>query len=138
MAEVDCGGCTPGTGALFDLSVRPLDGTGFPWLVKESVTVAGDVDFAGLTLPLPIIERGLVDVPQGSAAEPVPVAGALIRAYVVRDDKGNYVEDPDSLPSCTTAPSGAPGPCNRSVIQIAETRAASDGTFQLALPSALN
>lgn len=137
LAEVDCGGCTPGTGALFDLSVRPPDGSGFPWFVDPGVTVSSDIDFKTLAIPLPIIQRGVVEVLQGTTAEPVSVPGALIRAYVLRDNLGAVVDSPGTLPSCTSAGVTGGARCIRSALQVAETRADGDGTFMLVVPASL-
>ena len=68
-------------------------------------------------MPLPVSYEGHVFVPDS-----VVVPGALIRAYVFLDDQGY-----------TQKRSGA-----KSVLQIAETRASDDGSFNLLLPSHLN
>ncbi len=137
LAEVDCGGCTSGTGALFDLSVRPPDGSGFPWFVDPGVTVSADIDFKTLAIPLPIIQRGVVEVLQGTTAEPVSVPGALIRAYVLRDNLGAVVDSPGTLSSCTSPGATSAARCIRSALQVAETRADGDGTFMLVVPASL-
>jgi len=108
----------PGT---FDFSSRPADGTGFAWLVRPNVEVqSGLHDLGEMTLPLPVIYQGQVTVPGGGA--PVVVPGALVRAYLYLDAAG-YTEDR----------AGA-----SAVVQVAETRAANDGSFQLFLPAHLN
>jgi len=139
LEEVDCGGCTPGNGASFDLSLRPQDGSGLPWGVRPGVRVASAVDVGALRLPLPIVERGVVEIP--TEKDPVLVGNALIRAYVLRDDRGEPVLDPEGLPNCATSggtTSLAKQPhCVRSALQVAETRGAQDGTFELVLPSDL-
>jgi hypothetical protein len=135
---VDCGGCTPGTGATFDVSVRPQDGSGLPWMLKTGVTVSAPVDLGLLRVPLPVIERGAVQILVGPSDPPVSVGGALIRAYVIRDASGDPVIDPEGLPDCSTSGGTSAGKvsrCIRSVLQVAETRAADDGTFDLVLPS---
>jgi hypothetical protein len=108
----------PGT---FDFSVRPPDGTDFAWLVRPNVEVQSGVhDLGEMTLPLPVVYQGTVTVPGGMT--PAPVPGSLIRAYIYLNTSG-YTEKRDGA---------------KAVVQIAETRAGSDGTFQLFLPSHLN
>jgi hypothetical protein len=140
MTEVDCGGCGKGPPAYFDMSVRTLDGSRFPWLVRTGVAVESDLNLGPLALPLPIVQQGVVDIPNGPAEKPIPVAGALITAYVMRNDLGAYVQDPNGLKSCTSVGSGPMQPdvrCIRSVLQVAETRSTNDGSFELVLPSTI-
>jgi hypothetical protein len=138
MTEVDCGGCTPESGALFDLTVRPPDGSRLPWLVKPAVTVGAPVDFPELDVPLPILHRGKIEVPQGPSEPAVPVPGALIRAYILRDNLGGYISDPTGLPTCSAGASASSTRCIRSVLQVAETRAGDDATFELVLPASID
>jgi hypothetical protein len=140
MTEVDCGGCGQGAPAYFDMSVRTLDGSRFPWFVRTGVAVESDLDLGQLSLPLPIVQQGVVDIPNGPAEKPTPVAGALVTAYVLRNDLGAYVQDPAGLKSCTSVGSGPREPgtrCIRSVLQIGETRAGNDGSFELVLPASV-
>jgi hypothetical protein len=140
MTEVDCGGCGQGPPAYFDMSVRTLDGSRFPWSVRTGVAVESDLDLGPLALPLPIVQQGVVDIPNGPTEKPTPVAGALITAYVIRNDLGAYVQDPSGLKSCRSVESGPQQPgvrCIRSVVQVAEARAANDGSFELVLPSSI-
>jgi hypothetical protein len=149
LKDVDCGSCAKPSdggqgqfigGASFDLSARPPDGSRFPWLIRSGVFVSTDVALGQLTLPLPIVHRGVVQIPQPDS-EPLSVPSALIRAYVMRDDTGAVIRSPGGLASCASSSStGSTGPaarCIRSVLQVAETRAANDGTFELVLPSEL-
>lgn len=140
MSEVDCGGCGHGAPAYFDISVRTLDGSRFPWFVRTGVAVESDLDLGRLSLPLPIVQQGVVDIPNGPAEKPTPVAGALVTAYVLRNDLGAYVQDPTGLKSCTSVGSGPREPgvrCIRSVLQVGETRSGNDGSFELVLPSSI-
>jgi hypothetical protein len=139
MTEVDCGGCGAGAPAYFDFSARTQDGSRFPWLVRTGVAVESDLDMGQLALPLPIVQQGVVDIPNGPAEKPTPVAGALITAYVLRNDLGAYVQDPTGIKSCTSVESKPqPGArCIRAVLQVAETSAANDGSFELVLPSSI-
>lgn len=140
MTEVDCGGCGNGPPAYFDISFRSQDGSRFPWLIDTGVAVESDVDLGQLPLSLPIVQQGVVDIPNGPAAPPTLVPGALVQAYVIRDDLGAYVDDPTGMKTCTSVRAGpqqASVRCIRSVLQIGETRAGNDGSFELVLPSSI-
>ncbi len=103
---------------VYDLSIRAEEGTNFAWMVRPNMTVSDPIhDLGDLSVPLPVSYEGHVFVP-----DDVVVPGALIRAYVFLDDQGY-----------TQKRSGA-----KSVLQIAETRAGDDGSFNLLLPSHLN
>lgn len=105
----------PGT---YDLSIRPEDDTNFAWMVRPNITVSDPIhDLGELSLPLPVAYDGHVQVPGD-----VVVPDALIRAYVYLSDSGYTPKPADA----------------KSVLQIAETRAQSDGSFTLLLPSHLN
>jgi hypothetical protein len=139
LSEVDCGGCTASDGAIFDISVRPPEGTGLPWLTRAGVSVWDHVDLGSLELTLPVVHRGKVQVPI-ERAPTVSVPGALIRAYVIRDAHGAPILAPEGLPSCAAGQATAgsePPRCIRSVLQVAQTRAKDDGTYELVLPSQL-
>lgn len=112
----------PGT---FDFTVRADDRAGYAWLVRPNVTVQTAAhDLSALTLSLPVAFQGSVSVPGVEAGEAVrvPVPGALVRAFVYLNEDG-YTSDPKAA---------------KSVLQVAETRAHADGSFDLLLPSRLN
>jgi hypothetical protein len=107
---------------MFDMSVRTPDDAGFAWLVRPQVRISEQWhDLGSITLPLPVVYRGTV-----TAAETGLVPGALIRAYVYVDSSGNV------LNFNTTTDMHL-----KSVLQVAETRARDDGTFELRLPARL-
>jgi hypothetical protein len=144
LQDVDCGSCSnaaegglPLGGASFDLTVRPPDGSRLPWLIRPGVYVSTSVVLPTLPLSLPIVHRGVVQIPQKGSAP--PVARALIQAYVMRDDRGDVIKNPAGLASCssslTTLSAKSAVRCIRSVLQVAATQAAEDGTFELVLPS---
>ncbi len=114
----------PGT---YDVSVQPADGTGFAWLVRPNIGVTtGIMDMGQLAIPLPVAYSGHVTVAghaDPASQQDVVIPGALVRAYVYMDKSQAYAADPANAAS---------------VLQIAETRADSDGAFQLLLPSHLN
>lgn len=108
----------PGT---FDITVRPNSDTGYPWLVMPNVPVTSITAGLGtLSMPLPVSYRGTVTVPGADGSKPVP--SAVVRAYI-------YLKGDDYTPDATNADS---------VLQIAETTAATNGAFSLLIPAELN
>jgi hypothetical protein len=111
----------------FDVSVRPLAATGFGWLVVPGVEVgttpesSAGANLGTRGLPLPVVYTGTVTEP-GSMAMPDPVPGALIRAYVFTT-LGAYTADASKADS---------------LVQVAETRAGTEGEFTLLIPASLN
>lgn len=138
FAEVDCGACAPGNGALLDLTASSPDGSRLPWLVHPSVSVeVGRTDLGGLRVSLPVAQWGVVQIPLPQA-EPLTVPRALIRAYLLRDQYGDTVADPGSTPTCSFTTGAWTTPCIRSVLQVGEARTLEDGSFELLLPSDLD
>jgi hypothetical protein len=108
----------PGT---FDITVRPNTDTGFPWLVMPNFPVTSiSAGLGRLGTPLPVSYRGTVTVP--GADGPTPVPSAVVRAYI-------YLKGSDYTADSENADS---------VLQIAETRAGTDGAFNLLVPAELN
>jgi hypothetical protein len=108
----------PGT---FDISVRPNADTGFPWLVMPNVEVTSVTSGLGrLDMPLPVSYRGTVTM--AGTEVPTSVPSALVRAYIYLDGS-EYTADIEKADS---------------VLQIAETRAATDGSFNVLIPATLN
>lgn len=138
LPEVDCGACVAGSGAAFDLTASPPDGSRLPWLVHPSVNVdVGRVDLGSRKASLPVVQWGTVQILQAAAA---PIPRALIQAYLMRDQNGNPVTEVNA-PSCS-APGVTIGSqnaqCVRSVLQIGEARGGEDGSFELILPSSFD
>jgi hypothetical protein len=110
----------PGT---FDVTVRPLASTGFGWQLFPSVTVdilGAGPNLGGKTIPAPVAYSGTVTTP---GADPKPtVPNALLRAYVYLS-QGRYVDDSSKADS---------------VLQVAETRAKNDGSFEILIPTTVN
>jgi hypothetical protein len=107
---------------LFDMSVRTPDDAGFAWFVRPRVQIAEQSrDLGSITLPLPVVYRGRL-----TAVETGLVPGALIRAYVYVDSNGNVLN-----------PNTGTDMSPKSVLQVAETRADDDGSFELRLPARL-
>jgi hypothetical protein len=143
---LDCGECTAESGALFDIAVKPPVESRRAWGLKPGITVISGEQTAGVVdLPLPVIYRGTIEVrPPSSDGVAVPgvKVRALVRAYVLRDEKGAAITDPAGMPSCTmVAASGAGASssrCIRSVLQVAETTSDDQGLFELVLPSRID
>jgi len=90
-----------------DLTVRPTDQSGFPWLVRPRVQVgvATGVQFNELTLPNPAVLRGTVTDPYGAPTpnvvvngwRPVQNEGGTAPTTVIQigstttDEKGHYI-----------------------------------------------
>jgi hypothetical protein len=132
--EADCALCQQSEGAIFDFLVRPADGSGFSWGIRSGVVIQGDTELGSIAVPLPTVHRGRVQLPQADA--PVPIGGALIRAYAFRLSDGSVTSDAD-LPACNAGELEPSSDCIRSVLQVAETRAAADGTFSLFVPASV-
>ncbi len=109
---------------IFDVSVRAPEGSGFAWYVASHVYVeaAKEKDLGTPFLPLPVPYSGRVLVPINQMSS-VPIAEALLRAYVYLDENNAYTGDPTRAAS---------------VVQIGETRADADGNFELLIPANLN
>ena len=80
LPELDCGDCKGGNGALFDLSVRPVDGTGVPWASMLGINVlhVANPDHLAVVASLPVVERGVVEIPSSKLGPATPVPNALI------------------------------------------------------------
>jgi hypothetical protein len=112
----------PGT---FDVSVRPLEESGFSWLVVPGVAVqpaSAGANLMSRALPLPVVYRGTVTLPGAAGAPKSAVPGALIRAFVYTS-AGQYTSDPAKADAA---------------VQVAETRAGTDGEYRLLIPATLN
>jgi hypothetical protein len=143
LSGVDCGGCDKQVGgASFDVVVQPADGTQVPWLVWPQVTVVENRALPLLRATLPIIQRGKVVLPSAMTEAPTALPGTLIRAYLIRDASGAPIlDDPTGLPSCSSGTYTGDGNttrCIRSALQVAETRADSDGNYELVLPASVD
>jgi hypothetical protein len=103
---------------IYDMSIRPPEGTGWPWLVLPTTEVPGPA-LGALIQPLPVHYRGSVRV--GPEQEPVP--RALVRAFVFIDAEGNVSASP--LHAAW-------------VLAVGETRTDESGRFNLLLPSGLS
>lgn len=103
-----------------DLSVRPSDGSGYPWLVRSRITVqamSGSDVFAldDLRVSFPAMLIGTIRDPSA-----VPIPGTVIKAW---------------LPVKSTNEGGGQ---TGTVIQIAETISRSDGTYLLPLAPSIS
>jgi len=105
----------PGT---FDISVQASESLGFGWFVRAGVQV-GDkpLDLGHANPPVPSVLTGTATLDDSTK-----LSAAAIRAYVYLDKDQAYTRDPKQAVS---------------VIEVAQTRAADDGTFRLLLPSSI-
>lgn len=98
-----------------DLTVRPGEQSGYPWLVRPRVQVDAEsgVQFGELKLPNPAVLRGIVRDPSGMPASNVVVGGWL------------PVQNADRTRPTT-------------VIQIGSTTTDEDGRYTLILPASIS
>ena len=102
-------------GGYSDFSVRPIEGSGFPWLVRPRIfpQIADDVfDLDALQLSAPVSLAGAVIDPTQQ-----PVSGASIYAWVPVHE------------------ANAAGGLTGTVIKIAETTTDEQGRYELILPA---
>ena len=126
----------PTDSGTFDVSLRPPDG--LPWIVTPGVAIgakptpgvaisAKPTAIHRWTMPLPVSWSGRLRVPQASSADASNLSDlprAVLRVFVLLDKT-----DPGHATQATSDAS--------SIVQIAETRAGSDGSFDLVLPDQL-
>jgi hypothetical protein len=108
---------------VFDLSLRPEDSSGFPWLVRAQITVqartepaAPPDDLGTLSLSCPVLLGGQIRAGDGSL-----LPGAVIRAW---------------LP--VPADPGDSGQSRPTVIQIARALSDANGSYALYLPASIS
>ncbi|AKT36680.1 carboxypeptidase-like regulatory domain-containing protein [Chondromyces crocatus] len=102
-----------------DFSTQPVDGSGYPWLVRPRLLVAGaeiaeTVSLGSLTVPYPVFLQGVIRDTRGGR-----LPHSVVRAWLPVGD-----------PLAKDGPAG--------VIQIGETLALGDGTYTLPLPPSLS
>jgi hypothetical protein len=106
---------------VFDLSLRPEDSSGYPWLVRARVTIQPSTeptvaDLGALSLSNPVLLQGQVRSSGGGA-----LPGAVVRAWL-------------PVPA---DPSGSAG-ARPTVIQIARAMSDGSGGYQLYLPASIS
>lgn len=97
---------------LFNVSVRPAEDSGYPWIVIQNFDSTGDL--GQVSMSYPVVYRGRIM--SGGA----PLEGALIRAYVYTAS-GKPVDADEAS----------------TLLLVAETRSGARGDYQLLLPSSL-
>jgi hypothetical protein len=105
---------------VLDVSLRPSSGSNLPWLVRPRVTIQPSAepqkaDLGLLAISNPVVLRGQV---RSAAGHVLP--GAQIRAWL-------------TLPSTSDG-----GDARPTAIQIAETTAGGNGSYQLLLPASIS
>jgi hypothetical protein len=104
---------------VFDMTLQPAEGSGYPWLARPRITVQpnddpGKLAFGALALSNPVVLRGRVTAPGPNGA--TPVAGAFLRAWLPPPSP----EDRGDRPT---------------VIQIGEAISDANGNYTLLVPS---
>jgi hypothetical protein len=95
---------------LYDLTIRPVDGTRFPWVVSQAQTIPAPTPFA-ITLPAPAPLTLTLHDPNEN-----PIVDALVRAY--------------AFPPCSMPP------CFAAARQIGEAFTDATGSLQMLLAPA--
>jgi hypothetical protein len=95
---------------LYDLTIRPVDGTRFPWVVSQAQTIPAPNPFA-ITVPAPAPLTLTIHDPND-----LPIVEALVRAY--------------AFPPCSMPP------CFAAARQIGEAFTDATGSFQMLLAPA--
>ncbi|MGE5787414.1 MAG: hypothetical protein ACM3ZE_22660 [Myxococcales bacterium] len=112
---------------LYDIIVRPAQGSGYPWAVRAGtkITKAGEVYWLNeIEVRNPVTYSGTVTVPGQSTSSPrVPMPGALLRFYVLFDESDQLAD---------------PGEPAVSAVEIGQTRTDTNGAYRLLLPDRLN
>lgn len=116
----------PTDSGTFDVSLRPPDG--LPWMVTPGVAVgSAPTAIQRWTMPLPVSWSGRLRVPLATSADSSNLSDlprAVLRVFVLLDK---------TVPGQVTQATKDAA----SIVQIAETRAGSDGSFNLVLPDQL-
>lgn len=145
---LDCGRCEDGTGARFDLTVRPDPQTGLSWLVMTSIDLSALQGTEPLELPMPMpVARPMrvtygdpLPLPAGGVVDSqaerprAPLGGARVRVFALLDDQSEVVADPENMVPCVAFAASPDERCLQSVLQVAEGRTGSGGELLLLLP----
>lgn len=111
----------------YDITVRPAQGSGYPWAVRAStkITQGGGVYWLNeIEVRNPVTYSGRVTVPGPSTNSPrVAMPGALLRFYVLFDASDQLAD---------------PGVAAVSAVEIGQTRTDTSGEYRLLLPDRLN
>ncbi len=132
VADVDCDQCAGGAGLTYSVRVAPPHSVALPWFIRSPIAVRdSSVSLGILSLTFPKNHFGHLGVLRANSSLGEFRGPPLIRAYVLLGRDDNPV--PADARSCVVA-AGSPSPCATRAVQVAETRANSDGSFRLALP----
>ncbi len=109
---------------VFDLSVRPPEGSSSAWLVKPQVELGLASQSSRLSLP-PAVAMGInVALRQGAANDPsASLSGAYVRAYALLDAAGELVSDPENA---------------ESAVAVGESQLDANGHVRIILPAKLD
>lgn len=108
----------------YDIAVRPVEGTGYPWAIRPSVAVDTEANGLSVLVRNPVAYSGTVTVPdRAGASARMPLPGALLRFFALFDEKGQLAD-------------GGLAPI--SAVEVGQTRTAADGKYRLLLPDRLD
>lgn len=137
---LDCGPCQPGSGATFDLSVRPAQKTGLAWWVRSGVQLDSSMLMEPLEMPTPVAlpvqltYANPIAEEEGARVTARGLPGALVRVFALIDNYSQLINDTEGLVPCVTSPDPDGSRCIQSLLQVAEARSGLDGEFLLLLP----
>lgn len=137
---LDCGPCEEGTGAAYDVTVRPSVESGLAWLVRPALNLDADRNLEPLELPVPVARGVQLTYGEPSGNDPPvarPLPGALVRVFALIDNGNEVVNDSRGLPPCVALARPDGTRCLQHVRQVAEVRSDDDGEFLLLVPPKL-
>ncbi len=105
-----------------NVRVEAPEELGFGWFVRPGLELGVvDQDLGRVALPLPAVISGAASVIE--EGESLPLTSGVIRAYAYLDENFRYTREPQVA---------------RTIVQVAETRADTDGGFRLLLPETID
>lgn len=108
----------------YDITVKPMAGSGFPWAVHTGTLVESRTASLYVQVRNPVAYSGIVTVPGKSAdSDRRPLSGAVLRFFALLDSSGQVAK---------------PGSEAASALEIGETRTAEDGGYRVLLPDQLD
>ncbi len=129
---VDCRACDGTNGLSYFLRVQPPGSLDLPWLVWPSVLVSSSgTNLGSLPVSYPRHHYGHLGFLRANVSSDEFEGPPLIRAFLLLGRDGNPVAA--GTPSCTVVGQGE-SQCAQRAVQVAQARAAVDGSFELMLP----
>ncbi len=136
---LDCGQCTPGAGARFDVSVRPAPESGLAWRVLSSINVYEPKALGPIRFPVPVAQPARVTYADpATSGEARALPGALIRVFALIDNEFGLVSELEGVLACKALPGADGERCIQSLLQVAELRSGPNGDLLLLLPPSID